>query len=117
MINNTEPTYESVSKELTDEETVESYVFRSTMTAAEKKEADAEFRKLRFEQLKNMSDEQRLKGELLRMKLLMEDYFKQSKYIATFLNQPLTATSEQSPPPSPTSSATTLLPSNRNSPS
>lgn len=83
-MNKNEPTYESVSKYLTDEEIVESFVFRSTMTAEEKEAADAEFRKLRFEQLKNMSDEQRLKGELRRMQSLMEDYFKQSTYIVSY---------------------------------
>lgn len=83
-MNKNEPTYESVSKYLSDEEIVESYVFRSTMTVAEKEAAEAEFRKLRFEQLKNMSDEQRLKGELFRMQLLMDDYFKQTAYIETF---------------------------------
>lgn len=53
-----EPTYEDLRKELSDEEIVESFVFRSTMTAEERKEADEEFRKLRFEKLKDMSDEQ-----------------------------------------------------------
>lgn len=53
-----EPTYEDLRTELSDEEIVESFVFRSTMTAEERKEADGEFRKLRFEKLKEMSDEQ-----------------------------------------------------------
>ena len=72
-----EPTYEDLSKELSDEEIVESYVFRSTMTADERKQADEEFRKLRFEGLKNMSDEEILQCELMRMKLLMKNYLKQ----------------------------------------
>jgi len=49
-----EPTYEDLRKELSDEEIVKSFVFRSTMTAEERKEADEEFRKLRFEKLKEM---------------------------------------------------------------
>ncbi|WP_373548589.1 hypothetical protein [Haliscomenobacter sp.] len=68
-----EPSYEDLRKELSDEEIVESFVFRSTMTAEEKKQADEEFRKLRFERLKEMSDEQILQSELMRMKLLMKD--------------------------------------------
>jgi len=55
-----EPTYEDLRKRLSDEEIVERFVFRSTLTAEEQKEADEEFRKLRFEKLKDMSDEQRL---------------------------------------------------------
>lgn len=81
---NPEPTYESVKNRLSDEEIIDSYVFRSTMTAAEKEEADAAFRKLRFEQLKNMSDKQILQGELMRMRLLMKDYFEQSTFMKSF---------------------------------
>ena len=68
-----EPTYEDLSKQFSDEEIVEGYVFRSTLTAEEQKQADEEFRKLRFESLKAMSDEQILLSELMRMKLLMKD--------------------------------------------
>ena len=65
-----EPTYEDLRKELSDEEIAESFVFRSTMTAEERNQADEEFRKLRFKRLKEMSDEQILQSELMRMKLL-----------------------------------------------
>ncbi len=58
-----EPTYEDLRKKYSDEEIAESFVFRSTMNAAEQAEADQEFRKIRFELLKNMSDEQVLHGE------------------------------------------------------
>ena len=68
-----EPSYEDLRKELSDEEIAESFVFRSTLNAEEKKQADEEFRKLRFERLKEMSDEQILQSELMRMKLLMKD--------------------------------------------
>ncbi|AEE54150.1 hypothetical protein [Haliscomenobacter hydrossis] len=52
-----DPTYEDLRKELSDEENIKSFVFRNTMTAEERKQADEEFRKLRFESLKEMSDE------------------------------------------------------------
>ncbi len=84
MSNKKEPTYEDLSKIYTDKEIAESFVFRSTWTAEEREVADEEFRKLRFEQLKNMSDEQVLKGELLRMKLLLKDYFNQPSYIEAY---------------------------------
>jgi len=79
-----EPAYEDLRKELSDEEIAESFVFRSTMTADERKQADEEFRKLRFERLKEMSDEQILQSELMRMKLLMKDYFNQSEFMTSF---------------------------------
>jgi len=53
-----EPTYEDLRRELTDSEIAESFVFRSTMSAEEKEEAEEELRRLRFERLKNMSDQQ-----------------------------------------------------------
>ncbi len=73
MTKQKEPTYEDLRKELSDEEIAESFVFRCTMTVEERKQADEEFRKLRFERLKEMSDEQILQSELMRMKLLMKD--------------------------------------------
>lgn len=79
-----EPTYEELRKKMTDEEIAESFVFRSTMTDEERKQADEEFRKLRFESLKAMSDEQILQSELMRMRLLMKDYFKQSEFIESY---------------------------------
>ncbi|HMQ59449.1 MAG TPA: helix-turn-helix transcriptional regulator [Flavilitoribacter sp.] len=79
-----EPTYEDLRKKLSDEEIVESFVFRSSMTDEEREQANDEFRKLRFESLKNMSDEQILQSELMRMRLLMKDYFKQSEFIESY---------------------------------
>lgn len=79
-----EPTYEELRKRLTDEEIVESYVFRSTMREEEQAAAEAELKKLRLEQLKNMSDEQVLQSELMRMKLLLQDYFHQAEYIESY---------------------------------
>lgn len=79
-----EPTYEELRKKYTDEEIAESFVLRSTLSEGERKEAEEEFRKLRFAALKNMSDEQVLQGELMRMRLLMQDYFKQGSYLEEF---------------------------------
>ena len=59
------------------------------MTQEEQLKADEEFRKLRFELLKNRSDEQVLHGELLRTKYLMQEYFEQQLFIEeySFSNQ------------------------------
>ncbi len=79
-----EPTYENTQQSLSNEEIVESYVFRSEMTEEEKKEADSEFRKLRMQKLTSMSDDQVLQSELIRMKLLMKEYFKQNIFLQEF---------------------------------
>lgn len=89
MSKDKETTYEELRKKYTDEEIAESFIFRSTMTEDEQAEADKEFRKHRFELLKNMSDEQVLHGELLRTKYLMKDYFNQNFFMEeySFSNQ------------------------------
>ncbi len=84
MSNKKEKTYEDLRKKYSDEEIAESFVFRNNLSTEEQQEADAEFMKLRMKRLKAMSDEQMLKGELMRMKLLMQDYFRQSKFIEEF---------------------------------
>lgn len=84
MKNKKEPTYEDLKEKYSDEEIAESFVFPSTMTDEEKKQADEEFRKLRFESLKNMSEEQILRSQLFRVALLMEDYFKLETYVEGF---------------------------------
>jgi transcriptional regulator with XRE-family HTH domain len=84
MSKKNEPTYEKLRKALSDEEIAESYVLRSTMTEEEKSQAEAEFKKLRMQRLKSMSDEQVLQSELMRMKLLMKDYFKQNIFLPSF---------------------------------
>ncbi|MEO0789072.1 MAG: hypothetical protein AAFY36_10430 [Bacteroidota bacterium] len=84
MSKKNEPTYDDLSKIYSDEEIAESFVFRSSMSAAEKELADEEFRKLRFEQLKNMSDEQLMQSELMRMKLMIKDYLTQPLFIESY---------------------------------
>lgn len=84
MSKKNEPTYEKLSKSLSDEEIAESYVLRSTLTGEEKNQAEVEFKKLRMQRLKSMSDEQVLQSELIRMRLLMKDYFKQNIFLPSF---------------------------------
>ncbi|MEM7373182.1 MAG: helix-turn-helix transcriptional regulator [Bacteroidota bacterium] len=84
MSSKKEPTYEELRKTLTDKEIAESFVFRSAMTEEEKEQAEEEMRRLRFEQMKNRSDQQILRSELMRMRLLMKDYFKQSTFLDSF---------------------------------
>lgn len=79
-MNKKEPTYKSMKKKLTNEEIVESFVFRNDLSEEEEEKAKEEFLRLRFKSLKEMSDQQILHSELIRMKLLMKDYFKQNTY-------------------------------------
>lgn len=83
-MNKKEPTYKQIKKRLSDEEIVDSFVFRNDLPEKEKKIADEEFLKLRFKNLKEMSDQQILHSELMRMKLFMKDYFKQNLYDSNF---------------------------------
>ncbi len=76
--------YEKFKAQYSKEELVESFIFPSSLSPEEKKKAEEEFRKLRMEKLKNRSDAQILHGELMRMKLLIEDYFLQDNYIDSF---------------------------------
>jgi hypothetical protein len=73
-------TYEELSKTLTDEEIVDAYVLPSELSEEEKKERHAEFKKLRMEQLANMTDEEMLLGELMRMKVQLFDYVSDQVY-------------------------------------
>jgi len=73
-------TYEELSKTLTDEEMVDAYVLPSELSEEEKKERHAEFKKLRMEQLANMTDEEMLLGELMRMKVQLFDYVSDQVY-------------------------------------
>lgn len=84
MMNKKEPTYNKVQTRLSDEEIVDSFVFRHDLSEKEKKEADEELLRLRLKRLKEMSDEQVLHSELMRMKLLMKSYFKQNKFDENF---------------------------------
>ena len=72
--------YQELSKKYSDEELVEGFVFNETLDDKEQKEAEAEFRRLRAERLKNMTPQEILVSKILQMKYLLRDYFKSDKY-------------------------------------
>lgn len=76
--------YKELSKTYTDEEIVEGFVFNVQLPKEEQKAAHAEFLKLRLERLKNRTPQQILSSRLMRMKILMQDYFKTSAYDSSF---------------------------------
>ncbi len=72
-----EKIYKELSKLYTDEEIVESFVFNDdSLTEEEEREAVKEFREIRLERLKNMSESEILLGNLMKLKLRIIDYLK-----------------------------------------
>ena len=72
--------YEEVSKKYTDEEIVEGFVFNESLSASEQKEVDEEFRKIRLERLKSMTDQERLVSNLWRLKYQIKMYLESGDY-------------------------------------
>ncbi|MEM9885257.1 MAG: helix-turn-helix transcriptional regulator [Bacteroidota bacterium] len=79
-----EQIYRELSKEYTDEEIVESFVFNETLSSEEQKAVEEEFRKIRLERLNNMSASEILFGNLVKFKLQMQDYFKKRAFEEAF---------------------------------
>lgn len=79
-----EPTYEDLSKRYTDEEIVESFVLRSRLSEEEKKVSHKEFLRLRMERIKNMTPSEILLGNLMRMKIQIENYIEEDEYDTRF---------------------------------
>lgn len=79
-MNKNEKLYKKLIKEYTAQELVESYVFPSEMTEEERKEAVAEMQKIRFEKLKNRTDEDRIMADLMRLRFVMKDYIEKSEF-------------------------------------
>ncbi len=79
-MNNQEELYKNLQKELSDEEIAEGYLFPENPEPNEKENISHEFRKLRFKALMERTEEQRLLSELMRMKILMREYFEQSRF-------------------------------------
>jgi len=79
-----EPTYEQVSKRLSDEEIVESYVFRSTLSKAEEATARKEFVKLRRQRLNEMTPEEVIQGKLFQLKALIRKSLRSEDFDPSF---------------------------------
>lgn len=79
-----EKIYRHLREEFSDEEIAAGYVFPDDLDQGEKEEIESEFQKLRLRALRERTEEQRLLSELMRMKLLMRDYFERSSYEEEF---------------------------------
>lgn len=65
---------------LSDAEQAESYIFPSNLSEADQHTANLEIKDLRMQRLREMTGQQRLHSELLRLKFQMEDYFHLDTY-------------------------------------
>lgn len=83
-MNKYEKIYKELRKQFSDEEIVERYVIPEDLSNQERREIEEEFRKLRLKSLKERTEEQRLLSELMRMKLLMKDYFERNGFEEEF---------------------------------
>ncbi len=76
--------YEELSKVYTDEELVEGYLINETLEPEEQKKAVEEFRRLRLERLKSMSEQEILISKVLQMKFLLKSYFQEDNFDPNF---------------------------------
>ena len=63
-----------------DEELADAYIFPNDLSPEDKAAADTELRVLRMQRLRQMTDQQRLLADLLRLKFEMEDYVRLGVY-------------------------------------
>ena len=80
-----EKIYQNLHQEFSDEEIAAGYVFPNDLDQKEKEEIEEEFKALRLKALRERTEEQRLLSELMRMKLLMKDYFERGSFEGEFL--------------------------------
>ena len=79
-----EKIYQQLREEFSEEEIAAGYIFPDDLDQKEKEEIEAEFKKLRLKALRERTEEQRLLSELMRMKLLMRDYFERGGFEEAF---------------------------------
>lgn len=81
------PTYKlhkKLRKQYSDEKLAAGYLIPEELTEAEQLEAREEFRKLRFQRLQEITEEQRLMSGLMRLRFQLEDYLKQDTFSEQF---------------------------------
>jgi hypothetical protein len=68
--------YKAALQHLSDAELAEAYIFPSNLSEEERHAANLEMREIRLQKLREMTAQQRLHSELLRLKFQIEDYLK-----------------------------------------
>ena len=72
--------YQELKEKYSDEEIGEAMVFPVDLPEKEKNEADEEFRKLRFERLKNKTVEDKIFSDLMRLQFEIMEYLKKDVF-------------------------------------
>ncbi len=75
-----EKIYQDLKKKYTDEEIVESMLIPADLTKEEQAEADRQMRGIRMESLRNMTEEDRILSDVMRLKFQMEGYIKKGSF-------------------------------------
>ena len=72
--------YNQLRKTLTVEEIAADYIISKDITPEEEKELAAELWKIRQEKMKSMTEEDFIFGDVVRLRILMEDYTKEKEF-------------------------------------
>ncbi len=72
--------YQELRKKYTDEEIAESMMIPADLTKEEKEESDKEIREYRMNLLRNMSDEDMILSDVMRLRFQIEEYVKKEQF-------------------------------------
>ncbi len=72
--------YQKLKEKYTDEEIADSMLIPADMTEAEKIKADAEFRAFRMERLRNMTDQDMILSDVMRLRFQIDTYIKTESF-------------------------------------
>ncbi|MEM6261960.1 MAG: hypothetical protein AAGI38_05595 [Bacteroidota bacterium] len=75
-----EEIYQQLRKQYSDEEIAESMLIPADLTKEEQAEADRQMREIRMERLQNMTEEDRILADVMRLRFQMEGYIKKGKF-------------------------------------
>ena len=75
-----EEIYQKLRKKYTDEEIADSMLIPADLTEEELAQSNEEIRTFRMEKLRNMSDDDRIISDVMRLRFQMEDYVKQKDF-------------------------------------
>ena len=75
-----EEIYQKLKEKYTDEEIVDSMLIPADLTTEEEKQLAEEMREIRFQRLREISEEDRILADVMRMRFQIENYLKSSKF-------------------------------------
>lgn len=79
-MNKYEKIYKELRKTYSDEEIADSMIIPADLTELEREKVNEEIKTLRFKLLRKQTEEQRIFSDLMRFKLLLEDYINSEEY-------------------------------------